>query len=231
LRDCYGADGDLVSHAGEEACNVEMRNREQRWMVKALPASWPHALAELQTHALEHAARHGCASLLPRLVRTKEGHATARIEHDGKARSVFVTTFLPGRAFADIAPLKPALLRSVGRALGQLSRALAGFEHPAAHRELRWDLLQAEWIGGELDAISDLARGRSAAALVGVAALHRPVPLAPCEERAKELPHSGGIPGEPTSTRLVKDLALRDMHALGAREGFHSALLRAQLWN
>ena len=154
LRDCYGADGELVSHAGEEACNVEMRNAGQRWMLKALPASWPHALAELQTSALLHAAQHGCASLLPRLVRTKQGHATAHIEHDGQSRSVFATTFLPGRAFADVAPLKPALLRSVGRALGQLSRALSGFDHPAAHRELRWDLLQSEWIGGALDAIA-----------------------------------------------------------------------------
>ena len=83
----------------------------------------------------------------------------------------------------------------------------------------------------ELDAISDLAGGRSAAALVGMAALHRPVPFAPCEERAKELAYSGGIPREPASTRLVNDLALRDMHALGTREHFHSARLRAQLWN
>ncbi|HET9982608.1 MAG TPA: aminotransferase class III-fold pyridoxal phosphate-dependent enzyme [Longimicrobiales bacterium] len=48
--------------------------------------------------------------------------------------------FLPGIPLAELRPHAPALLEDVGRMLGVLDRALAGFDHPAAHRELHWDL-------------------------------------------------------------------------------------------
>jgi Ser/Thr protein kinase RdoA (MazF antagonist) len=41
---------------------------------------------------------------------------------------------------ADYEPHSPALLRDLGRKLGQLDRALAGFDHPAIHRDFHWDL-------------------------------------------------------------------------------------------
>ena len=150
----YGLDGELVPHAGEEACNIEVRSGSSRHMLKALPTTWPHALAELQAAAFEHVAARGCEPEVPRLVRSKDGAATVRAKFRDGERSVFVTTFLEGRPFAAIAPVRPALLRSCGRSVGSLSKALADFAHPAAARELRWDLMQAAWIGSALDAIA-----------------------------------------------------------------------------
>ncbi|MCL4865510.1 MAG: hypothetical protein KJZ47_06415, partial [Gemmatimonadales bacterium] len=39
-----------------------------------------------------------------------------------------------------------------------LDAALADFESPAAHRDLKWDLTRAGWIADHLDLIADPAR-------------------------------------------------------------------------
>lgn len=51
-----------------------------------------------------------------------------------------IVNYLPGVPLAEIAPHTPGLLQNFGQKLGQLSRALADFDHPAAHRDFHWDL-------------------------------------------------------------------------------------------
>ena len=109
----YGLDGELVPHAGEEACNVEVRSGSARHMLKVLPTTWPHAVAELQAAAFEHVASRGCEPELPRLVRSKNGSPTVRATFGDGERSVFVTTFLEGRPYAAITPVRPTLVRGV----------------------------------------------------------------------------------------------------------------------
>lgn len=53
---------------------------------------------------------------------------------------VRVVTYLPGEPLAEIRPHTPGLLHDFGQKLGQLSRALADFDHPAVHRDFHWDL-------------------------------------------------------------------------------------------
>jgi len=52
-------------------------------------------------------------------------------------------TWVEGEVLAKVAPHSDELLVSLGRKMGQIDRALAGFDHPAAHRELRWDIRRA----------------------------------------------------------------------------------------
>jgi Ser/Thr protein kinase RdoA (MazF antagonist) len=53
---------------------------------------------------------------------------------------VRVVTYLPGVPLAEINPQTPGLLQDLGKKIGQLSRALADFDHPAVHRDFHWDL-------------------------------------------------------------------------------------------
>lgn len=53
---------------------------------------------------------------------------------------VRVVTYLPGVPLAEIKPHTPGLLHDFGQKLGQLSRALSDFDHPAVHRDFHWDL-------------------------------------------------------------------------------------------
>ena len=73
-------------------------------------------------------------------------------------RLVWLLTFVPGAPLAQANPRSPELLRSVGVFLGQLDVALGDFAHPAAHRELKWDLSRASWIRGYLQHIRESSR-------------------------------------------------------------------------
>jgi Ser/Thr protein kinase RdoA (MazF antagonist) len=57
-----------------------------------------------------------------------------------------LVTYLPGVPLAQIKPHTPGLLHDLGQKLGQLSRALADFDHPAAHRDFHWDLANGNHI-------------------------------------------------------------------------------------
>ena len=53
---------------------------------------------------------------------------------------VRLVTYLPGVPLAEIKPHTAGLLQDLGQKLGQLSHALADFDHPAVHRDFHWDL-------------------------------------------------------------------------------------------
>jgi 4-aminobutyrate aminotransferase-like enzyme/Ser/Thr protein kinase RdoA (MazF antagonist) len=56
---------------------------------------------------------------------------------------VRLLTWLPGAPLAE-APRRSDTLRRLGEAVARTARALAAFDHPAAHRRFHWDLREAE---------------------------------------------------------------------------------------
>ncbi|HEV8150899.1 MAG TPA: aminotransferase class III-fold pyridoxal phosphate-dependent enzyme, partial [Gemmatimonadales bacterium] len=52
----------------------------------------------------------------------------------------------------------PELLGSLGQTLGAIDRALEGFHHPAASRELKWDISRAGWIRAHLHRVREPVR-------------------------------------------------------------------------
>lgn len=56
---------------------------------------------------------------------------------------VWLLEHLPGIRLADAGRRTPALLWSLGRLLARATVALTGFDHPAAHRPLQWDVQQS----------------------------------------------------------------------------------------
>jgi hydroxylysine kinase len=95
----------------------------------------PPALIDLQSRALIHARDADERLPLQEVVPTLEGELAATIED----RTARVLTWLDGDLMLDHPPTG-AQLAAVGTVVGRLNRALAGFEHAAADRELAWDL-------------------------------------------------------------------------------------------
>jgi Ser/Thr protein kinase RdoA (MazF antagonist) len=60
-----------------------------------------------------------------------------------------LVTYLPGVPLAEIKPHTLGLLQDLGQKIGQLSRALADFDHPAVHRDFHWDLANGSRIVNE----------------------------------------------------------------------------------
>jgi len=95
----------------------------------------PAELIDLQSRALEHARAADPGIPLQRVVPTLAGDLAA----DVGGRTARVLTWLDGDLVLD-SPQTPALFGDAGRLLGRLNRALADFVHPAADRDLAWDL-------------------------------------------------------------------------------------------
>lgn len=62
---------------------------------------------------------------------------------------VRLVTYLPGVPLAEIKPHTTGLLHDLGQKLGQLSRVLVDFDHPAVHRDFHWDLANGNRIVNE----------------------------------------------------------------------------------
>ncbi|HEY7687143.1 MAG TPA: phosphotransferase, partial [Dongiaceae bacterium] len=112
---------------------------------------------EFQQAVLAHLALVAPGLGVPRVRPAKNGESIATWPSaDGRnAHFVRAVTFLPGKLLSEV-ERSPALLESLGRFMGRLSRALQGFGHPAAHRpDFLWNLDNAEGCRGY---ISDIAR-------------------------------------------------------------------------
>jgi Ser/Thr protein kinase RdoA (MazF antagonist) len=113
------------------------------------------ALLEAQNAALEHLGPR--ITFCPRIVADlNEEWIASRSGH-----LVRLVTYLPGVPLAEATPHSPALLRDLGRKLGQLDRALVDFDHPAVHRDFHWDLANGNRIIDEYGALvqdADLIR-------------------------------------------------------------------------
>ncbi|HLG16442.1 MAG TPA: aminotransferase class III-fold pyridoxal phosphate-dependent enzyme [Blastocatellia bacterium] len=86
-------------------------------------------------------------AFVPRVCVTKAGQQIATTEDpDGTAHMVRLLTYHPSAILAHVHPHSPELLHSLGRVLGLIDKALDGFSHAAAHRDLKWNLKGARWI-------------------------------------------------------------------------------------
>ena len=114
---------------------------------------------DMQCQALQHLAKRAQQLCLPRVCPIPSGDAfTVAALFDGTKRLLWLLTYVPGPVLAKVSPHTPELLRSLGEFLGVMDDALADFSHPAAHRELKWDLARAGWIRDYLHHIGDPER-------------------------------------------------------------------------
>ena len=144
--------GDNPPHTKEEAAATE-------FVLKVMHPARERAFIDMQCRALQHLARRAPQLTLPRVRLNRNGEAMAAITAaDGSQRLVWMLTYVPGTMLAKARPHSPELLQSIGHFLGAVDAALADFAHPAARRELKWDLARAAWIRAHLHLIHDASQ-------------------------------------------------------------------------
>ncbi len=110
---------------------------------------------EFQHALIRHLAAAGMELALPEIIPTSGGDEIISIEaSDGSQRFLRLLGWIDGRCLADVNPHSPRLLERVGDMCGQLSAALAGFDHSAAHRFIKWDPSEAAWTREHLSKIA-----------------------------------------------------------------------------
>jgi 4-aminobutyrate aminotransferase-like enzyme/Ser/Thr protein kinase RdoA (MazF antagonist) len=158
----FGVSGELRPLPGEHDQNFLLTSDGgERYVLKLSHAEERREILDLQNAALAHLAKCAPSLTLPRPCPTIGGEGSliaSIISPDGATHYARLLTYVPGKLLAETRPHTPALLRSLGTLLGTLDAALEDFTHPAAGRELKWDLARAGWIRDYLQHIPSPAR-------------------------------------------------------------------------
>ena len=84
--------------------------------------------------------------ITPKVCLSVNGEPVSEItDKAGNSRKVRLLSWIPGRIWSDVNPQSEDLLYSLGERCGALTKALQGFDHPLADRELVWDISQSLW--------------------------------------------------------------------------------------
>lgn len=184
LQRLYGMHGQLKPLTGERDANflLEPVGAGARCMLKLSHPDEDALVADFQTQALLHVARTDPSLPVQRLLPDRHGAPSVQIEDaEGRSRVARVYSYLEGWPMPQ-APRSAAQRSSVARMLARLDQALAGLHHPAAARDLPWDIQRADRVRPLLAHVADPARRALAEAALdafeqgtqpGLAALRR----------------------------------------------------------
>jgi 4-aminobutyrate aminotransferase-like enzyme/Ser/Thr protein kinase RdoA (MazF antagonist) len=159
-HEIFGPDTSAMSLPGEYDDNFHLVAADGReFVLKIMHPAREQSFVEMQCQALQYLARRAPQLSLQRICPTRSGNAFAvSALADGTPRILWLLTYVSGTVLAKASPRSPSLLRTLGQFLGEMDAALADFSHPAAHRELKWDLSGASWIRDYLHYIEDPER-------------------------------------------------------------------------
>ncbi|MEO6445819.1 MAG: phosphotransferase, partial [Gemmatimonadaceae bacterium] len=159
LQQRFGVSGTCTPLDGERDRNFMVSTAEgSRYVFKVAGAGEDGDFLDLQ-RAVLNALQHGVRGVeTPRIVPTTAGESLVAAQVNGATHFLRLLTWIDGKPLAQTRPHSPALLRSLGAALGEVNRCLATFSHPAAQRSLKWDLVHAGWIVAELQHVPNEGR-------------------------------------------------------------------------
>jgi len=159
-RRLFAIEASAHSLPGEYDDNFHLRTKDGgEFVLKVMHPDRERGFVEMQCAILQHLAKIAPNLPLARVVPSidKKSFADTKLA-DGSQRLVWLLTFLRGKTLAEFRPHSPELLEELGGFLGKMNRALDGFEHPAAHRELKWDAARAGWIRDYVQHVAELPR-------------------------------------------------------------------------
>src|SRR5580658_6987187 len=159
-REMFGLEAAAKSLPGEYDDNFHLSSSQGReFVLKVMHPAREQSFVRMQCQALEHLAKRAPHLSLPRVCPRPNGdtHALGTFP-DGTKRLLWLLSYVPGTVLAKVNPHTPELFGSLGQFLGEMGVALADFTHPAAHRELKWDLANSGWIRQYLGYVGSSSR-------------------------------------------------------------------------
>jgi Ser/Thr protein kinase RdoA (MazF antagonist) len=147
----WGIDGRLEPLTSERDLNFRLRTGQGDFVLKVVNAAEDAGVTEFQTLALDHIAARDPALPVPRAIRARDGAASVLLAGGNRMRLLSWVEGVPMHR----APTSAALRRGMGTMAARLTRALEGFDHPAARHVLQWDIKHASRLRPLLPAIAD----------------------------------------------------------------------------
>jgi Ser/Thr protein kinase RdoA (MazF antagonist) len=163
VREClaanYGIQGKLSRLPGENINFLLTAVDGRKHIVKVVDEHMPPPVIELEYAAMEYAANAGFQPSLPRIIENEDGNLETGIQiHLNINNRLLVKDFINGTEMSDITDISDGLLRNLGRTLASFDSAMQGFDHPAAHRDHRWNLAAAGQHESKISLIADPAQ-------------------------------------------------------------------------
>ncbi len=142
---------------GEMDFNYQVKTEDgAQFVLKVSRPDYDLFEIDLQTHLLTHLSHKKLPIQLQKPIFNKAGKSQIEIQdHKSTMRIMRLMTWVEGRMFAFVNPHSETLLESLGAACAFLSKGLQGFEHSGAHRYLKWNPSEVEWIEDKLDSLAD----------------------------------------------------------------------------
>ncbi len=152
----FGVTGEASPLDSERDRNYRLKTEtDAGWLLKIVNSTEPRVESEFQTALLHHLGRANPKLAVPRLKPSLSGDFLASaVASDGETHAVRLVGWLAGTPLAKVRRT-PELIRSLGQSLGELDRALQGFIHPGALRDLDWDLRHAARARSRLHFVED----------------------------------------------------------------------------
>jgi 4-aminobutyrate aminotransferase-like enzyme/Ser/Thr protein kinase RdoA (MazF antagonist) len=160
-EDLYGVCGSVRELPSERDQNFLLTEESGRqFVLKVAGAAEREETLDLQNRAMEHLSARLAEYAFPRPLPALQGGRIAVVRgRSGSRHFVRLLAYVTGRLLADVQPHSPDLLRSLGKFYGAVDRSLVDFNHPAAERELIWDLRNAHRTTGlYLEHVRDAGR-------------------------------------------------------------------------
>ncbi|HEX9901518.1 MAG TPA: aminotransferase class III-fold pyridoxal phosphate-dependent enzyme, partial [Acidobacteriota bacterium] len=142
VRRLYGLEGEARELSSERDQNFHIRASDGAdYVLKISNSAEQREFLDFQDDVLVYLAEQKPALGVPRILRQVSGDLLGLIrQRSGQEHFVRLLSFLPGRFLAEVKPPRPELLRDLGRFLGELDIALAGYGRSIPARDLKWDM-------------------------------------------------------------------------------------------
>jgi len=156
IQEHYGLDSSVTQLPGELDLNFHVKSKDgSAYIFKIANTKEVLANLELQNALINHLVKKNSGLTVSSLIKSRRGEEIIHItDEKGTSRMARLLTWVEGRVFADVNPHSPLLLQRLGEMCGNLCLSLSDFDHPAAHRFMKWDTQQTEWIRPHLSKFS-----------------------------------------------------------------------------
>jgi Ser/Thr protein kinase RdoA (MazF antagonist) len=151
-RQTYGLEGSVKLLNGERDANFLVRTEHEAFVLKFINPAEDMTVIDFQTRALLHIERHGAHLPVPRVLAALNGEFEPKVLVGGQQLMLRAVSYLDGIS-QNLGKPGVALMRELGTTLAEVNLALKDFQHPAAHRNLLWDVGHAERVRPYLDCL------------------------------------------------------------------------------
>lgn len=153
-KDLYLIQGEVKTLDGELDFNFLIRTKTDSYVLKISRPNEDFEHLEFHQAILQYLSSSKVNS--PKSFPDIHGNYISSFEDaSGNKRYVRLLSWIEGRLWSSVNPIKNELLFSLGTETGKITNSLSGFEHQKAHRSFDWDLAQAEWTFHHLNLFSE----------------------------------------------------------------------------